>query len=368
MEVTVQRDRFAKALGAVSRIAATAKTTLPVLSNVLIRAEKDKLYLTTTNLELAIVEYVNAKVKTVGTITVPARLLAEFVQNLSKGSEVKIKVENNKMTVSEGKNRSTINGIVADEFPELPEIDEKKATTYKVSAVEFKDNISKVAVCASGDLARPILTGVFFNTFEGALYIASTDGYRLAEKRFIDDVKNEIKVVVPAVALQEVVRSLTDEDEEIEILFSETQAKFRIGEVEVISKIIDGSFPDYRQLIPKSSEVNLLVDKDELVRTVKLAALFAREVGGSIILETKKESSSLSVRAVASEIGENDSEIMVEVDGDGKITLNSKFLLDGLNVISDEKVRFGFSDKLAPAVIRGEKSQEYIHIIMPLKS
>jgi DNA polymerase-3 subunit beta len=169
MDVIVQRDRFAKALGAVSRIAATARTTLPVLSNVLIRTEKDRLYLTTTNLELAIVEYINAKVNKAGTITVPARLLAEFVQNLSRGSEVKIKVEDNKLTVSEGKNRSTINGIVADEFPELPEMDEKKATKYRISAVEFKDNVSKVAVCASGDLARPVLTGVFFNTFEGSL-------------------------------------------------------------------------------------------------------------------------------------------------------------------------------------------------------
>jgi DNA polymerase-3 subunit beta len=112
----------------------------------------------------------------------------------------------------------------------------------------------------------------------------------------------------------------------------------------------------------------LLVERDELARVVKLAALFAREVGGSIVLETKKEDSSLSVRAVASEIGENDSEIATEVDGDGKITLNSRFVLDAINVISDEKVKFGFSDKLAPVVVKGEKLQDYVHIIMPLKS
>jgi DNA polymerase-3 subunit beta len=367
MELTIQRDRFSRALNAVSRIASTTRTTLPVLSNVLLRAEGDELVLTTTNLELAIIERVNAKIKKPGTITIPARLLAEFVQNLTRGSEVSLKGSEGKLVITEGKNHSTINGIIADEFPELPEIDEAKALKFKISALDFKDGVAKVAICASNDTSRPVLTGVFFNSLDGAIYIAATDGYRLAEKKFITGVNDDLKVVVPAVALQEVVRSSAEDDAEIEIVLSDEQVKFKVEETEVISKVINGSFPDYRQLIPKKSEINLLVEKDELARIVKLAGLFARETGGSIIFEARSENSSLSARAVASEIGENDSEIPVETDGDGKITLSSKFITDAINAVSDKKIRLSFSEKLAPAVIKPEKGDDYIHIIMPLK-
>ena len=162
-------------------------------------------------------------------------------------------------------------------------------------------------------------------------------------------------------------RSISDEVEEIEILFDEAQVRFRLGEIEITSKLIDGSFPDYRQLIPKKTDNEIVLERAELIRVTKLAALFAREVGGSIICETKVEKNSFSVSSVANEFGENDSEINVEVKKDGKVVLNSRFLMDALNVLEENKLRFGFSGKLAPVVIRNEKNKQYTHIIMPLK-
>ena len=368
MEIIVLQERLAKALNIVSRVAAGTKATLPILSNILMRAEKNKLSLTATNLELATVDFLSAKIEHDGVITVPAKLLAEFVSNLPKGLDVTLITKDNKLTVIAGKYKSVINGIAADDFPELPQINEKEAVIFRVGANEFKNTIGEVVIASSNDTTRPALTGVYFNTFNKALYVASTDGYRLAEKKFIDGVVSEVFAIVPTTSLQEVLRSISDEVEEIEILFDETQVRFRLGEIEVTSKIIDGSFPDYRQLIPKKTDIVVELSKEEFVRMAKVAALFARESGGSVICETKAADKQFLVSAVASELGENNSYMEVDVKMDGKVVLNSRFLMDAINSIGGTGLKFGFSGKLSPVVIRNMENGDYTHIIMPLKS
>ena len=367
MKVEVLQERLAKALNIVSRVAASTKAGLPILSNVLLRAEGKQLTLTATNLELATVEYVNAKIEKDGTITVPARLLSDFVSNLPKG-ELILESDGNKLTVSAGKYKSTINGIAADDFPELPTIDEKEAVVFKIPADIFKEAVNQVAIAASNDTTRPALTGVYFNTFEGSLFIAATDGYRLADRKFVDDVKSEIKAIVPTNALREVLSSLSDSIDDIEIMIIDTQIRFRMGEIEVTSKLIDASFPDYRQLIPKDYKAKIILDKAELLRMTKVAALFARESGGSVVCEAKKDEGSFGVSAVASELGENSSTMEADVAEDGRVTLNSRYLIDALNATVENSVEYSFSGKLSPVVIRNAKNDEYTHIIMPLKS
>lgn len=368
MEIKILQEKLAKALNNVSRVAAGARTTLPILNNVLIRVDDGKVSLTTTNLDMAVVSYLPTSQSKNGVVTVPAKLIAEFVSNLPKGETVEIEGASDKITIKAGGYTSSINGALADDFPELPEIDEAKVVKFQMSADEFKDGLSQVMIAASSDTTRPALTGVYFNTFEGGLYLAATDGYRLAERKFIDKVESEVMAIVPAVSLQEVMRSLSDEVKEIEILFDETQVRFRMDEVEVTSKLVDGSFPDYRQLIPKQSEVEVELARNELVRITKLAALFAREVGGSVNCRASVENGTFAVASVANEFGENNSEIKAEVKTDGKVTLNSRFLLDALNVLDGAEVEFGFSNKLDPVVLKSKKDSQYIHIIMPLKS
>ncbi len=370
MEIKIIQEKLAKALSNVSRVAAGARTTLPILNNVLIRVDEGKVSLTTTNLDMAVVSYLPTSQSKNGVVTVPARLMAEFVSNLPKGETVEILANGDKVTIKAGGYNSVINGASADDFPELPEMDDTKAIKFRIGVEEFKEGLSQVMIATSNDTTRPALTGVYFNTFEGELYLAATDGYRLAERKFSMKVENDVTAIVPASSLQEVLRSLSDDLDEIEILFDETQVRFRLGEIEVTSKLIDGSFPDYRQLIPKQTEISVELKRDELVRITKLAALFAKEVGGSIVCETSAEKSTFSVASVANELGENNSEIETKVDNDGKVTLNSRFLLDALNVIHGNKVSFGFSNKLDPVVLKGEtkESENYTHIIMPLKS
>lgn len=367
MEIKILQEKLAKALNNVSRVAGGARATLPILNNVLIRVDDGKVSLTTTNLDMAVVSYLPSSQSKNGVITVPAKLMAEFTSNLPRGEVVEISTSGEKVTIKAGGYTSTINGAPADDFPELPEIDESKVVKFQMGVEEFKDGLSQVMIAASNDTTRPALTGVYFNTFEGGLYLAATDGYRLAERKFIDKVESEVMAIVPASSLQEVLRSLSDDLSEIEIWFDETQVRFRLGEIEITSKLIDGSFPDYRQLIPKQTEISVNLKRDELVRITKLAALFAKEVGGSIVCETNVEKKAFMVASVANELGENSSEIQTEVETDGKVTLNSRFVLDALNVLGGSEVAFGFSNKLDPVVLKNKKDEKYIHIIMPLK-
>ncbi len=367
MEIKILQEKLAKALNNVSRVAGGARATLPILNNVLIRVDEGKVSLTTTNLDMAVVSYLPASQSKNGVMTVPARLMAEFVGNLPRGEVVEIVSKDDKVTIKAGEYTSTINGASAEDFPELPEMDDAKAVKFQMEVEEFKAGLSQVMIAASNDMTRPALTGVYFNTFEGALYLAATDGYRLAERKFIEKVESEVTAIVPTGSLQEVLRSIGDDVNEIEILFDETQVRFRIGEIEVTSKLINGSFPDYRQLIPKETEISVDLKRDELVRVTKLAALFAREVGGSVVCSTKAEDGTFAIASVANELGEINSEIKTEVEVDGKVTLNSRFLLDALNVLEGKTVKVGFSNKLDPIVLKSEQDAGYIHIIMPLK-
>ena len=366
MEIEVSQEKLSKALNNISRIA-VGKVTLPVLNNVLIRVSDKKVSLITTNLDMAIVDFLPVSNSKDGVITVPAKLLAEFVSNLPKDEKVKIVVKDTKVTISAGKYTSTINGTMADDFPELPEISEKNAVIFKMGVEDFKTGVSEVIIASSNDLTRPALTGVYFNTNDKTLAIAATDGYRLAEKKLIKDVQSEINVIVPTNSLQEVLRAINDEMEEIEISFNDDLVRFRLGEIEIISKLIDASFPDYKRLIPKDNNIKLELNREEVTRVTRLAALFARNVSGSIICESKKPNT-FSVKSVASELGENDSIIETEVTEEGKVTLNSRFLMDALNVLAEKNIIFEFSNHISPILLRNKKSKDYTHIIMPLNS
>ena len=366
MKIKVTQEKLSKALNNVSRIA-IGKVTLPILNNVLIRVDNKKVSLVTTNLDMAIMDFLPVSSSEDGVVTVPAKLLAEFVSNLPKGETIEISSKDTKVDIKAGKYSSTINGTLADDFPELPEIEEKKAVVYKIGIDEFKASVGQVIIASSNDLTRPALTGVYFNTYDGKLAIAATDGYRLAEKVIIDKVESEVKAIVPSSSLQEVLRSISDDVEEVEISFNEDLVRFRLGEVEIISKLIDASYPDYQKLIPKDNEVKVTLDREELIRVTKLAALFARSAGGSIICETKTPDTFL-VKSVANEFGENDSEIKTVVEKDGRVNFNSRFLIDALNSLESKEIEFEFSNRVSPTLLRNTKDKKYTHIVMPLNS
>ena len=366
MELIVTQENLARALTAVGRVAST-KTQLPILSNILLRTDKNRLLIAATNLEIATTQYIGAKVIKPGAITIPARLVSEFISNLPKES-IELKTVNSNLSIKSGSYTSVINGVIADDFPELPTINESSSIKYSIKIEDFKQAVTQTIITTSNDSTRPVLTGVYWHSHEGQLILAATDGYRLAERRLVKTT-SDVSAIIPTQTLQEVLRTITDESDEADILFDETQVRFRLGEAEIISRLIDGNFPDYRQLIPKKSDTSITINKTEFIRIVKIAGLFARESGGSITLTADENKKSLSVHSIASQLGENTSEATAEVKGDGQVTLNSRYLTEALAVIEGDSVQFSFNGKLAPCLLKStEKSTDYYHVIMPLKS
>tara|TARA_Y100001949_G_scaffold113775_1_gene96705 strand:+ start:1069 stop:2169 length:1101 start_codon:yes stop_codon:yes gene_type:complete len=366
MELTVTQENFSKALSAVGRVAST-RTQLPILSNILLRTDGNRLLIAATNLEIATTQYIGAKIIKPGAITIPARLISEFVSSLPKG-QIELKVTGENIHITSGKYHSIINGVIADDFPELPTINEENSVRYEINIEEFKQAVSQTIITASGDSTRPVLTGVYWHSFEGSLYLAATDGYRLSERRLMET-KSEVSAIIPTQTLQEVLRTIADTAETIDVLFDESQVRFRVNEAEVISRLIDGNFPDYRQLIPPTSETNAVMNKTEFTRVTKVAGLFARESGGSVTVTVDSDKKTVSLHSVASELGENTSELDAEVSGDGQITLNSRYLSEALGVVDADEISFSFSGKLSPCIIKStKKDTNYYHVIMPLKS
>jgi DNA polymerase III subunit beta len=363
MHLQVTQENLNKALGTVARVA-NARGTLPVLANVLIKTVNNRLSIAATNLDIAITQYIGAKVATDGAITVPARLMQDFVSSLPTGV-IDLKLDDYKLNISTEQYQSVINGVSAEEFPVMPAISDGKSWT--VPAPVLKKSLQQVVIAASSDEARPVLTGVYLHTTDGKLYMAATDSYRLAEKELLP-AKEEVNLLVPVSAMQDLLRIVSDGEEDVTVTSDEQQVLFRVGDVELVARLIEGKYPDYRKLVPASFATTAQLKRADLLNAAKISSLFARESAGSITLNVDEVAQELSIRSVASQLGENTAKAAAKVTGTGSITLNSRYLLDALHALAGEDVEFAFNGKLEAVVLRDPAAADYVHIIMPLKS
>lgn len=363
MELQVTQENLSRALSNVARVA-TGRTTLPILSNILFKIIDNRLSISATNLDIAVTEYIGAKVSKTGSTTIPARLTQDFVSNLPNGT-ITIKQTDHKIHITSKNYDSTINGIPADEFPVMPAI--QKGVAWKIPAKELKHALQQTVFAASADEARPVLTGVLLHTKNKELYIAATDSYRLAEKR-VGKINQDTSILVPASALQELLRIIQDRDETVTITHDDQQVLFAVGATELVARLIEGNYPDYQKLIPENFSTSATLNRSELISITKVSGLFAREAAGSITIKVDDTKKSLSVRSIASQVGENTASAEAKAVGAGEITLNSRYLLDALNAIDGETVSFSFNGKLDPIVVAGLEDKSYTHIVMPLKS
>lgn len=363
MQLQVTQENLNKALGMVARVANT-RGTLPVLANVLIKTVNNRLSIAATNLDIAITHYIGAKVSSEGAITVPARLMQDFVSSLP-GGVIDLKLDDYKLNIATDQYQSVINGVSAEEFPVMPAITQGK--TWSVPASVLKKSLQQVVIAASGDEARPVLTGVYLHTIDGKLYMAATDSYRLAEKE-LSAASEDVNLLVPVSAMQDLLRIVNDVEDEVQVTSDEQQVLFKVGDVELVARLIEGKYPDYRKLIPESFATQATLKRTDLLNAAKISSLFARESAGSITLNVDEETQELSIRSVASQLGENTAKAAAKVTGGGAITLNSRYLLDALHALSGDEVQFCFNGKLEPSVLKDPASKDYVHIIMPLKS
>lgn len=363
MKLQVTQENLNRALGSVARVA-NSRGTLPILANVLIKTSNNRLSIAATNLDIAITHYIGAKVTEEGSITVPARLMQDFVNSLPDGT-IELDLQETKLHVTTDKYKSVVNGIMADDFPAMPAITSGKQWT--VAGTIFKKGLQQVVFAASSDETRPVLTGVLFQTADSKLHIAATDSYRLAEKNLGTN-KEDVQLLIPASAMQDLLRVIGDGNDPVQVTHNDQQVLFQVGDVELVTRLVDGKYPDYRKLIPSSFATEATLKRADFVNVTKVSSLFARESAGSVTIEVDESKGEISIRSVASQLGENTATATAVVNGSGSITLNSRYLLDGLNALSGDEVVFGFNGKLEPTSLRDPKASDYQHIIMPLKS
>jgi DNA polymerase-3 subunit beta len=363
MKLQVTQENLSKALNNVARIA-TTRNTLPILSNVMLKTVDNRLCVAATDLNIAITQFIGSKVSEDGAITVPARLTQDFIASLPSGT-IELNLEETKLKISTDQHKSTINGTTAEDYPIMPKI--KNGQKWKTGSETLKKALNQVIVAASNDDARPVLTGVNFHTEGNELFVAATDSYRLAEKT-LGAAKEQINVLIPASSLQDLLRILDTTSEDVEITSDDQQILFKTGDAELVTRLIDGKFPDYKKLIPSKFETSAVVSKSELTNITKVSSLFARETGGSIVLEVNGDNNEITIKSLASQLGENSAKAEAKAKGSGQITLNSRFIIDALSAIDTEAVFIGFNQKLEPFIIKDASKEDYKHIIMPLKS
>ncbi len=363
MKLQVTQENLSKALSTVGRVANT-RNTLPILANVIIKTVGTRLAIAATNLDIAITHYIGSKVSEEGSITVPARLMQDFVSSLPSGV-INLALDEYKLHITTDQYNSVINGISADEFPVMPAI--SNGATWYVQSGILKKALQQVLIASSSDDARPVLTGVYFHTSGGKLYIASTDSYRLAEKQLMKT-GEDIKILVPASAMHDLLRVLDDGEEEVTVVYDDQQVLFKTGEVELVARLIEGTYPDYRKLIPKDFAVVAKLKRPDFVNITKVSSLFARESAGSVTMLVDDDKNQVSIRSIASQLGENTATANAETSGSGEITLNSRFLLDALGVMAGEQIELCFNGKLEACVLRSVGDSSYTHVVMPLKS
>ncbi len=363
MKLQVTQENLNRALGTVARVA-NSRNALPILANILVKTVNNRLSVAATNLDIAITHYIGAKVSDGGSVTVPARLMQDFVSSLPSGV-INLELEENKLHIRTDQYKSVVNGIAADDFPVMPKIEGGK--TWKIAGPVLKKALQQVAFAASNDESRPVLTGVLVHTVDGHLYMAATDSYRLAEKNLGSN-EEEVSLLVPVNAMQDLLRIVSDFSEDVVVTHDEQQVLFQVGDVDLVARLIEGKYPDYRRLIPRAFTTSAQLKRADFVNVTKVSSLFARESAGSITIKVDESSQELSIHAVASQLGENDASAKGVITGEGSITLNSRYLLDGLQACGGDEISFGFNGKLEATLLQDAAAEDYVHIIMPLKS
>lgn len=374
MLFTCTRENLSNALSLVTNLASKS-VNLPILSNILIKASDQKIELVSTNLELAIIATVRAKVDQIGAYTIPARTLTDYI-NLLEGEKVDIELKNNELLVSCGRSSTKIKGMPADEYPVIPNINEGNG--YVISSDDLKKGLSQVNLAASRNDIRPELSGVLFSfnaeNNENQLILAATDSYRLAEKKIKLTQGNEInRVIVPGRTAQEIAHMLSSSNEltnekTVRIILSENQIAATYNNIQIISRLVEGQYPDYTQIIPKTFNTEIMFSLKQMVKEIKAASIFTTAGINAVSFDFKPDEEKIFVNSTSSQTGEYHSEIEAKISGENNtILLNNRYLLDGLNSLTGEDVELKIINSDSPCVLSGKSDSDYLYIIMPIR-
>ncbi|MCK5434958.1 MAG: DNA polymerase III subunit beta [Dehalococcoidales bacterium] len=373
MKLSCLQENLNRGLNCVGRAAAT-RTTLPITNNVLMATDQGRLKLVATNLEMAISCWVGAKIEEEGAITVPARLLNEFVASLpSDKIDINLSPRTKTLQLKCARFEARISGINAKDFPPIPTAEDGIST--KISVEDLRRGIGRVVFAAAADESRPVLTGVHAEFEDKLLTLAAADGFRLAVYKLplLTAVKEKATAIIPARALAEINRLATDQEEAIEIKLNtaKSQILFRLKNAELVSQLIQGSFPNYSQVIPESYTTRAVLDINEFLRVTKMSSIFARDASGivRIVITPGSELTpgKVTVSAQAEEVGDNVGEIDALTDGEeAKIAFNVKYLADVLSILPQAQVALELTTPSSPGTLRPIGVDNYVHVVMPM--
>ncbi len=369
MKLSVMQENLARGLSVVSR-AVSSRSTLPVLANVLLRTEDAGLKLTATNLEIGITCWIPGRIDTEGATTIPARLLTDLVGALPSSEKVDLELQGtDTLHIRCGRFATHVKGIDADEFPTIQTAGERPTT--RISQKVLRRALAEVTFAAASDEARPILTGVLAK-FEGdRLTLAAADNYRIAV-RTIDvlDPVEAVSVVIPARSLHELERVLADTDDPVELVLAQArnQVLFHLEGIDIVSRLIDGQFPNYQQVLPATHATSAEFDREELLRAVRPAALIASSSANIVKLQVGGEGAGITVSAAA-EVGDYTGDVEAATEGDQTtIAFNARYLNDVLTNVAADRFALELNGPLSPGVFRPVGDAAYVHVVMPVRT
>jgi DNA polymerase-3 subunit beta len=368
MKLTVLQENLTNAVTQASRFV-SLRSQLPILGNILLRATKTKLTVASTNLEVSVLTQIGAKIESEGEISIPSKVITELISNLPKET-VTLESEKEQLNITTSGFTAKILGMNASDFPKIPG---SLAKPFSLPKKAILESLAQVIYATSTDETRPVLTGVLVILNKNSLVLVATDGFRLSQKKVVLTLqKNEPvmkKIVIPKSILGEIGRSAGDIDEiQLEIQEKDRQVVFGLGDVVLSSRLLEGEYPDFEKIIPKSSSISVRLDKEEFLRAVKLASIFAREAANIVKLKLYKDS--VKVLAESSSSGSQETDVEARVEGsvkDFEIAFNYRFLEEFLHSVAGDEVKMEFTSSDKAGLFTDSTDPNYLHLIMPVR-
>ena len=375
MKLICTQENLSRSITYLERITGK-QSTLPILSNILIEAENGRLKLSATNLEIGVVVNIGAKVEEGGKITIPAKLIGSFIHNLPSGDVLHLETDQTSLHIQSSQYEGKIKGMDGKDFPIIPYFQGEKYP-FVFPAQYFKNALSQILFCVSQNESRMELTGVNVLFEEKSLYLAATDSFRLAEQIFElpYETPSGQSFIIPSATCQELLRIITQESKEVLVAIEENQIFFEVDGIKMVSRLIHGKYPDYKQIIPTSFLSTYQMKREELIRAVKITSVLSSYNAGEITLHFSAGSPECSIESVSQEVGQNKARVPIESqsgeDTEKIFTFNPRYVLEGLNALKGEYVVFHTNNATSPVVLRetegGQEKTQYLYIMMPVR-
>ncbi len=364
MKLECTKENLKRGLFVVSRVVGNGNP-LQVLNNILVKTDQGRIKLSSTNLEIGVNTWVGGKIEEEGALTVPAKLINEYINNLPTEKVTLESTENSTLKLESENYHTSIKGLSHEDFPLIPQISDEAFA--KIDAQELKNAFAETIWASAANETQPEISGIFMGFDQDQIRIAATDRYRLAERtvRLLEPARGTKEVILPARTVSEAYKILNIVSGTVEIYFSESQVLFKFDETELISRLIDGSYPDYRQIIPKEFKTECVVEREDFIHALKAAALFAPD-SNNVSVEVKD--GGITVTASSMAAGENTTQVKAQVKGENNAAIfNFRYLIDCLNNLSEKSLTFKMINDASPAAIVPTGRDNYTYIVMPIK-